>query len=495
MAKKYFNVDVETSGDVSAADVTASGNISAVDVTATGDVSAYDIDATGNITSIKDMSAKDINASGTVAAASVIATGNVSAVDVTASGDITAVDVTASGDISTTGGDVLVVQGNIEVSNGGIAAMAGSVMALALSASGTGASITTTGPITAGGLVKADLGLEVDGATTLTGAVGVTGDTTLTGAVEVTGDITLTGALDVSDASITADAVFKVKVDDTSNSSELHLTPQYLKLAVADPQSQSSFYVNSSSGDVLTTGTVTTYDKLTVNDEAVVTGNLTAGGIHITSKSIQDPAEDANLITFDGYHIKLPQISVENNNSNDNIEDTPDTTETHDLVIHASGTNPTYRVYRAISDVFTGTHNYIGVETGLTVGDVVGLQDNKVVHVGPNSTVAVGILAYVSKDAVIRTSLGETELPEGHKIYCTASVGDSRHKGCQGFNVCNEAGDINPGDLLVTSSTPGYLMKQDDDIIRSKTVGKAMEAVTFDANGQATGIYGYIYCG
>ncbi len=76
-----------------------------------------------------------------------------------------------------------------------------------------------------------------------------------------------------------------------------------------------------------------------------------------------------------------------------------------------------------------------------------------------------------------------------------AAVGDSRSGECQGFNVCNENGDIQPGDLLVTSSTPGYLMKQDDDIIRSCTVGKAMEAVTFDANGQATGVYGYIYCG
>jgi len=49
--------------------------------------------------------------------------------------------------------------------------------------------------------------------------------------------------------------------------------------------------------------------------------------------------------------------------------------------------------------------------------------------------------------------------------------------------------------LLVTSSTPGYLMKQADDIIRSSTVGKSMEQVTFDENGQATGVYGYLYCG
>ena len=66
---------------------------------------------------------------------------------------------------------------------------------------------------------------------------------------------------------------------------------------------------------------------------------------------------------------------------------------------------------------------------------------------------------------------------------------------CEGFKVCNENGPIEAGDLLVTSSRPGYLMKQDDDIIRSKTVGKAMVDIVFDEDGLATNIYGFIYCG
>ena len=64
-----------------------------------------------------------------------------------------------------------------------------------------------------------------------------------------------------------------------------------------------------------------------------------------------------------------------------------------------------------------------------------------------------------------------------------------------GFKVCNEGGAISQGDLLCTSSTPGYLMKQDDDIIKSYTVGKSMQDVEFDESGRATGVYGYIYCG
>jgi len=178
------------------------------------------------------------------------------------------------------------------------------------------------------------------------------------------------------------------------------------------------------------------------------------------------------------------------------------TSSTHDLVIHATQSDPThleptFQVFRAASSAFTGLHNYIAEDSSnLAVGDAVGLVNNRLVHLGANSPICVGIVATtVASENSVRTSLGENELPEGCTVYYTASVGDSKAKGCQGFNVCNENGDIQPGDLLVTSSTPGYLMKQDDDIIRSKTVGKAMEAVTFDDNGQATGVYGFIYCG
>ena len=47
------------------------------------------------------------------------------------------------------------------------------------------------------------------------------------------------------------------------------------------------------------------------------------------------------------------------------------------------------------------------------------------------------------------------------------------------INVCGEGGNISKGDLIVTSSTPGKGMKQVDDIVRSYTVAKAREDVTF----------------
>jgi hypothetical protein len=157
------------------------------------------------------------------------------------------------------------------------------------------------------------------------------------------------------------------------------------------------------------------------------------------------------------------------------------------------------RLYRGTTAYFSAEHTYVS-DGALEVGAAAVLSNNKViVSQASNESICVGI---VSSSRVIDSntvdnmdSLGNRDAAEGLYRSTVICTGDSRHKGCQGFNVCNENGDIQPGDLLVTSNTPGYLMKQDDDIMRSKTVGKAMEAVTFDDNGQATGVYGFIYCG
>jgi hypothetical protein len=84
-------------------------------------------------------------------------------------------------------------------------------------------------------------------------------------------------------------------------------------------------------------------------------------------------------------------------------------------------------------------------------------------------------------------------------LAAVASVGDVRNfklnnQDLLGFNVCDEGGPVSSGDLLCSSSTPGYLMKQSDEIIYSYTVGKALEKVTF-IRGKASNVYGYIYCG
>ena len=64
-----------------------------------------------------------------------------------------------------------------------------------------------------------------------------------------------------------------------------------------------------------------------------------------------------------------------------------------------------------------------------------------------------------------------------------------------GIKVCNEGGDIEVGDLLVTSSRVGYFMKQSDDLIRNYTAARCAQTVTFGGDTEKSGIYCIMMCG
>lgn len=64
-------------------------------------------------------------------------------------------------------------------------------------------------------------------------------------------------------------------------------------------------------------------------------------------------------------------------------------------------------------------------------------------------------------------------IPSGQRVVNVNALGEGA------INVCGEGGDIEIGDLIVTSSMPGKGMKQADDIVRSITVAKARQPVTF----------------
>ncbi len=80
-------------------------------------------------------------------------------------------------------------------------------------------------------------------------------------------------------------------------------------------------------------------------------------------------------------------------------------------------------------------------------------------------------------------------IPSGMKVAHVNALGEGL------INVCGENGDIDKGDLIVTSSIPGKGMKQSDDIVRSYTVAKAREAVTFDSPDQVKQIACIYVCG
>jgi hypothetical protein len=121
------------------------------------------------------------------------------------------------------------------------------------------------------------------------------------------------------------------------------------------------------------------------------------------------------------------------------------------------------------------------------------------------------------KDYHYRDSFGNkipSEDRDQKSIWKVASLGDSFDAGAglQGMKVCNQNGPVVKGDLLCSSDVPGYAMKQpveyviigfnneipqyeERQTINSYTLGKCMETCTFDGEGKATGIYGYLYCG
>jgi len=80
-------------------------------------------------------------------------------------------------------------------------------------------------------------------------------------------------------------------------------------------------------------------------------------------------------------------------------------------------------------------------------------------------------------------------IPTGYKVVNINALGEGL------MNVCGENGDIEAGDLIVASSTPGKGMKQLDDIIRNYTVAKARESVTFSSPTEIKQIAVTYHCG
>lgn len=63
------------------------------------------------------------------------------------------------------------------------------------------------------------------------------------------------------------------------------------------------------------------------------------------------------------------------------------------------------------------------------------------------------------------------------------------------INVCGENGTIEVGDLIVSSNMPGKGMRQSDDIVRSYTVAKSRERVTFTSPTEVKQIACIYLCG
>lgn len=177
-----------------------------------------------------------------------------------------------------------------------------------------------------------------------------------------------------------------------------------------------------------------------------------------------------------------------------------------------------------LAKAFTSGHRYVKLNSeSIDVGDSVRLDSNNqlIKSTTAKDTKIVGILWKEPRSGSFMYDSFGDELPENEmdtkSLWKVASIGDSFQSGSRallpGFKVCNQGGDVTAGDLLCSSDTPGYLMKQPSEYVVtsfdsgsnpiyeerqsqcSYTVAKVMEDVTFDSNGLAEGVYGYLYCG
>ena len=173
---------------------------------------------------------------------------------------------------------------------------------------------------------------------------------------------------------------------------------------------------------------------------------------------------------------------------------------------------------------FTAGHQYVKLNnTSIGVGDLVKLDSNNELIKSTTSkdNEIVGILWKTIKSGSVNTDSFGNSLPENETdsktIWRVASIGDSFESGSNtslpGFKVCNQGGDVSKGDLLCSSDTEGYLMKQPSEWVVtsfdgdnnpqyeerqsqcSYTVAKAMEDVTFDSEGKSEEVYGFLHCG
>ena len=171
-----------------------------------------------------------------------------------------------------------------------------------------------------------------------------------------------------------------------------------------------------------------------------------------------------------------------------------------------------YDFYAAGSGInyfpFTGAHEVkltedspADIESGMIVSVTGQTQTryNKKGQVSVSSTMPTVKLSDVARDkAVFGAFVAEVPLPQDHwyeaseaeRFAAVNALGEGRAW------VCNINGEIEAGDYITTSTVPGYGQRQDDDLLHSYTLAKAIETVDWDSvtqtvefKGQSVKVY------
>jgi hypothetical protein len=209
----------------------------------------------------------------------------------------------------------------------------------------------------------------------------------------------------------------------------------------------------------------------------------------------------------------------------------PDSTTTNQIN-KASLSTPTHAGYfegdvyvETVVATFTGSHDALINPNTATEGDIVvdevvvakhSISDT-IARVGisttPNQKGAVGVFnctrnknepmtfpsalrstTLVESDSILPLEVREIkpefkDVFDAHDLISINSLGEGQ------VNVCGEGGNLEIGDLIVTSSIQGKGKKQGDDIIRSTTVAKVRENVSFSSATEVKQVACIYLCG
>jgi hypothetical protein len=172
------------------------------------------------------------------------------------------------------------------------------------------------------------------------------------------------------------------------------------------------------------------------------------------------------------------------------------------VVSLGAGTRAVYATVGTI-EPFTGSHEgLIPKGTPLEVGDIV--CDVELVNIEniSNAICKMSISTSVGQKSVRGIFTSRTELISGEvaglpkdytsiddEVISFNSVGEGA------MNVCGEGGDLEIGDLIISSSMAGKGMKQSDDIVRSITVAEVRQNVTFTSPEEVRQVAVIYRCG
>ena len=83
--------------------------------------------------------------------------------------------------------------------------------------------------------------------------------------------------------------------------------------------------------------------------------------------------------------------------------------------------------------------------------------------------------------------LANALIDNGYRVVCINALGEG------GILVCSENGNIDNGDYLTSANLAGYACKQDDDLLHSYTVAKALESVDWANETETTKLIACTY--